>query len=171
MRGNLRRVILMIFIVIMNMGIIDCNITKEEVGFTDNEINEGLDVIKNSFKYENDRNEEELKKCYTEVYKDTNFMLTNINSAQIKEVALLKDKRNYYNYLKDGRGNIRNIDINNVKIFKVKYDKKYVDDSIMPMDSGIDEKGFILIRENSTYPWRIDGAGEPYFCEDEEILL
>ena len=47
MRGNLRRVILMIFIVIMNMGIIACNITKEEVGFSDNEINEWLDVIKN----------------------------------------------------------------------------------------------------------------------------
>ena len=171
MRGNLRRVILMIFIVIMNMGIIACNITKEEVGFTDNEINEGLDVIKNSFKYENDRNEEELKKCYTEVYKDTNFMLTNINSVEIKEVALLKDKRNYYNYLKDGRGDIRNTDINNVIIFRVKYDKKYVDDSIMPIDSGIDEKGFVLIRESNNPPWKIDGVGEPYFCEDEEILL
>ncbi|MEO2508863.1 DUF4829 domain-containing protein [Clostridium paraputrificum] len=42
---------------------------------------------------------------------------------------------------------------------------------VMPIDSGIDEKGFILIRENSTSPWKIDGAGEPYFCEDEEILL
>ncbi|WP_368253400.1 DUF4829 domain-containing protein, partial [Clostridium paraputrificum] len=47
----------------------------------------------------------------------------------------------------------------------------YTSDSIMPMDSGIDEKGFILIRENSTSSWKIDGAGEPYFCEDEEILL
>ncbi len=42
---------------------------------------------------------------------------------------------------------------------------------VMPIDSGIDEKGFILIRENSTSSWKIDGAGEPYFCEDEEILL
>ena len=98
-------------------------------------------------------------------------MLTNINSAEIKEVALLKDKRNYHNYLNDGRGNMRNIDINNVIIFRVKYDKKYVDDSIMPIDSGIDEKGFILIRESSSSPWKIYGTGEPYFCEDEEILL
>ena len=87
-------------------------------------------------------------------------MLTNINSAEIKEVALLKDKRNYHNYLNDGRGNMRNIDINNVIIFRVKYDKKYVDDSIMPIDSGIDEKGFILIRESSNSPWKIDGVGE-----------
>ena len=98
-------------------------------------------------------------------------MLTNINSAEIKEVDLLKDKRNYHNYLNDGRGNMRNIDINNVIIFRVKYDKKYVDDSIMPIDSGIDEKGFILIRESSNSPWKIYGTGEPYFCEDEEILL
>ncbi|WP_195617879.1 DUF4829 domain-containing protein [Clostridium paraputrificum] len=41
----------------------------------------------------------------------------------------------------------------------------------MPIDSGIDEKGFILIRESSNSPWKIDGTGEPYFCEDEEILL
>ena len=171
MRGNIRKIILIVFIIFMSTGIIACGITKEEISFTDYEINEGLNVIKNSFKYENNRNEEELKKCYTEVYKDTNFMLSNINSVEIKEVALLKDKKIYSNYLDYGRGKMRNIDIKNVIIFRVKYNKEYIDDSIMPMDSGIDEKGFILIRENSTSSWKIDGAGEPYFCEDEEILL
>lgn len=135
--------------------------------YTEEEINEAVEVIKNSFKYANEKNIIDLKDCYTSRHMNSDFRLFNLESKELKEVALLTEEKNYSEYMEYGTGKINGVERRNIIAFRVKSSIQYIDDNIEPVDSGINETGYTLIREKNLGGWKIEEVGEPYHTEGE----
>ncbi|MBL4931863.1 DUF4829 domain-containing protein [Clostridium paridis] len=132
---------------------------------TSNSQNKSLDskqVVENYFKYRNEKNKKEILKTLTKWHDAPNVVwgfenLDNIKIVDIKEENS-KDVRN--GYLQNGRGSVNNTTENNLKVYKVKYEVKYLKDGVGPQDSGVYDWWFFVIRENENSPWLIDDMGE-----------
>lgn len=122
------------------------------------------EVIENHFEYYNDKNEEKLLSTLTEWYHEPNMEwdFSNLESIKLLNFEEEQDEKQLNTYLTNGRGSINGVSKENVKVFKVKYEVKYkVDgkDGGGPMDSGIYEQWYFVIRENEKSPWLIDSFG------------
>ncbi|MBW6411048.1 DUF4829 domain-containing protein [Clostridium sp. YB-6] len=118
------------------------------------------DVIRDAFEYENAHQLKSLLECYTIRHKDTNFRLDNLESCKLESLSLIKDESIYNSYFKSGLGLINGVKRENVRIYTVKYNVQYKDQSKEPEDSGERKKMFTLIRENNLGEWKIEEIGE-----------
>ncbi|SFD31972.1 DUF4829 domain-containing protein [Clostridium uliginosum] len=118
------------------------------------------DVIKDSFKYENEHNKEKLLNYYTTRYENINFRLDNLESIELNSLDLITDEEIYYSYFTSGLGLFNSVKRENVKKYTVNYNIKYKDQSKEPADSGSYDKIYTLIKENNLGDWKIDGIGE-----------
>lgn len=110
-------------------------------------------VIENSFKYLEANDINNLKKCYSDRYQNTNFNIENIESVELIEKILITDKSEYDNYISRVNNN------ENIKIFKVKYELKLKNEEIGPEPSGVYEKIYYLKKESFWEKWKIDEMG------------
>ncbi|BAE84315.1 DUF4829 domain-containing protein [Desulfitobacterium hafniense] len=125
--------------------------------------NQAKNTIESAFYFKNNKDVESLKNVYSDRYSYSFFKLENINKIDLIEIKLLKNEKNYNIYYNYGRGRINNVDRKNLIIFKVKYNIEYKDQKIEPVDSGIYEVAYFLIKENNTGNWKIDDVGQDYY--------
>lgn len=117
-------------------------------------------VVEDYFKYKNEKNKEKIYTTLTGHRKAPNTIWGFDKLEHIKIIKLEeeKDQKHYESYLENGRGSINETTINNLKIFKVRYEVKYKDET-GPQESGTYDWWFFLIRKNETSPWLIDDFG------------
>lgn len=74
-----------------------------------------------------------------------------INTVEEHNPMLIND------YLETASG--KKYNANNLKIYRVKYEIKYLNDEISPEKNGIHTKYYFLVRNNSSSEWLIDDWG------------
>ena len=118
-------------------------------------------VVENYFQYKNEKNKDKVFTTVTDYYKspNTNWGFENLDSIKIVNIEEEMDENFKNGYLHAGRGYNTGISENNVKIYKVTYDVKYIKDGLGPQDCGIYDMWFTLIREDENMPWLIDDMG------------
>ncbi|MGL4571068.1 MAG: DUF4829 domain-containing protein [Clostridium sp.] len=118
------------------------------------------DLIKNVFKYKNERNLDLVKSCYNERSQNNNFNLDNIETVELLDIKLSEDKSAYKSYLKNPVLKEFPTSIDELLIYEVKYNIKFKDDSIEPIGSGTDIKHYYLIKYRNSGKWLINDVGD-----------
>ncbi|WP_238881704.1 DUF4829 domain-containing protein [Clostridium sp. YIM B02551] len=134
-------------------------------GLTSNSNKKSLDpkqVVENYFKYRNEKNKKEILKTLTKWHDAPNTVwnFENLYSIKIEDIKEENSENVRKGYLQNGRGSVNNTTENNLKVYKVKYEVKYLKDGVGPQDSGVYDWWFFVIRENENSPWLIDDMGE-----------
>ncbi|MEG2739683.1 DUF4829 domain-containing protein [Clostridium sp.] len=118
------------------------------------------DVIKNVFKYKNERNLDLVKSCYNTRSQNNNFNLDNIETVELIDIKLSEDKSAYKSYLKNPVIKEFPASIDELLIYEVKYNIKFKDDSLEPINSGTDIKHYYLIKDKISGNWLINDVGD-----------
>ena len=118
-------------------------------------------VVEKHFQYRNEKNKEKLLTTLTKHWDNPNMKweFENLDSIKIIDIEEERDERIKRGYLGNGRGNINGVTEDNVKVYKVKYEIKFINDEVGPQDSGTYTWWYFLIREDNKSPWLIDDFG------------
>ena len=135
-----------------NTIIIQSNISEMSI--------EAEDVIRNSFKYKNEHNLDKLLECYTDRNKNSNFRLDNLEYIEIIDLKQVTDESQYRNSIIRIRSGENNLKIKAIKIYYVKFNIKYKDDTIEPINSGETMNEFTLIKLKNSDKWLINDVGD-----------
>lgn len=156
MKGNLK---FFIIIIITFLTLISCS--KESNKAIDTEDDSAKNVVENFFKYENEKNKDKLLTTLTERYNSPNVVwgFENLDIIKILNIAEEEDEKYKERYFINGRGSVNGVAKNNLKIYKVEYEVKFIKDGVGPKDSGIYEHWYFLIRKDENSPWLIDDMG------------
>ena len=118
-------------------------------------------VVKNYFKFYNEKNKEKLLTTLTDWHKAPNVVWGFDNLKYIKVIKIEDDTKAQRDaYMHYGRGKINGVKEENVRVYKVDYEVKYKKDGVGPEDSGKYTKWYTVIKENDNSPWLIDDGGE-----------
>ncbi|MEG0844510.1 MAG: DUF4829 domain-containing protein [Romboutsia sp.] len=171
MNNNKKKLLL---IIIFSLGLLGgCKIKSEDTNeYISTKINkiieetnikelsaEAEQIIKNSFLYSNQHDLDKVLQCYVDRYKDFNFGLNNLEYMEMKCLTLITDELRYRQYINNIFLNEQNLEIKEIKIYEVKYDIEYKNDSIEPTDSGETTKEYILIKIKDSNNWLIHSIG------------
>lgn len=162
---KIKRFIIIFIVLAFNLSLSQCNLNnKKEPTVLDESKNEekllvendlsAEDLVKRSIKLMNDHNKIELIKCYTKDNELNNFRLENLKSIKLIDISFEEDIRQYESYISTLKSSV---DINDLKIYNVKYDIKYLDESNEPIKNGINVQQFFVIKQ-SNGEWKISGV-------------
>jgi len=156
MKGNFKIIIIIIITFITLAG---CS--KESNSTINTEDDSAKTVVENYFKYENEKNKEKLLTTLTDRYNSPNVFweFENLDSTKIISIEEEKDEKLKENYLVSGSGRVNGATKNNIKIYKVKFEVNYKKDGVGPIDSGIYDSRYFLIRKDENSSWLIDDMG------------
>lgn len=121
---------------------------------------EAEETIINSIKYRNEKNLEKVLENYTDINQKNNFRLDNLEKIELDEIVLVTDEEQYRNYIISSLLNDRNLDVEQVKIYKVTYDITYKDETIEPSGNGKKFKHYYVVNEKGSDKWLINGVGD-----------
>ncbi|WP_172408193.1 DUF4829 domain-containing protein [Desulfosporosinus sp. FKA] len=109
-------------------------------------------VIENYYKFYNEKNREGLLTTLTKWHDQSNVNFGFDNLIFTKFVSIGDNDMTTVNaYLGCGRGSVNGVESNNVVAYKVIFVS--LDKWASPWPSGIQTKGFTLIRESDDAPW------------------
>lgn len=118
------------------------------INYMDKDTKAAADVVKKYFIYENDQNVTMLSTVLTEKYK-----LEDKKDPNFKSIKLLRIKVADNTYKESYK------DKENTKIFLVKFDIQFKDDTKAVTDNGSYWWTFTVVRKNVNSPWLISGFG------------
>lgn len=128
-------------------------------------------VIKEFFKYYNQKDLEGMNSLSTpwRHFSKTGWEFDNLDFIRVINISEDTNVANKEIYIRNNihdkeKNYIINMDkekfeLENVIIFKVDFEAKYINSEIGPSDSGIDTNYYILIRKDKDSPWLIDSSG------------
>ena len=124
-------------------------------------------VIEEFFKYYNQKNLQGINSLTTEKSHSSESSWGFDNLEYIKVINIIEDnnqadKESYIRSRKKGQiidMEKEKSELENIIIFKVDFEVKYIKDGIGSSDSGRDNYNYILIRKDSNSPWLIDSFG------------
>ncbi|MEG1481743.1 DUF4829 domain-containing protein [Clostridium sp.] len=154
------RFIILIVICIIFIFCINKIVSSKEIDTGTSNKNPEI-VVENYFKYQNDKDKEKLLTTLTKWHNGPNVVwgFENLKKINLESISEETDKAVIEGYITHGRGMDNGTTLENLKVYNVKYDVKYKDDSEGPEKSGTYEKWFYVIRENKDAPWLIDDFG------------
>ncbi|WMJ80194.1 DUF4829 domain-containing protein [Clostridium sp. MB40-C1] len=119
-------------------------------------------VVRNYFKYKNEKNEEKVLSTLTDSFKSPNVVREYDDLESIKLIGIQEEMNNNIkgSYLKDGQGSVNGTTEKNLKVFKVTYRVKYKENNKSAQESGKYIWWFDVIRKDENSPWLIDDFGE-----------
>lgn len=154
-KGKNFKLILILFVAILILAISFISIQNETAPKR---------VIKDSVKYKNMQNIDKLQGCYSYDYQGAYRSIdsiSNIESMKIINIELVKDESIYYSYMHNGRASLRtDLSRKDIKIYNVKYDIKYKDDSKAVVSSGEYLRKYYLLKEGPAGEWKISDVGQ-----------
>lgn len=121
---------------------------------------EAEQVIKDSFKYENENNLEKTLECYVDKYKNSDFGLDNLIYKNIIDIELLEDEPDFRYTIAGILLNEPNMDIEEMKMYRVKSYVEYKDENIEPVDSGETSHRYTMIKLKDLNKWVIYSIGD-----------
>ena len=121
---------------------------------------EAEQVINDSFKYENENNLEKALECYVDRYKNSDFGLDNLIYKNIIDIELLEDEPDFRYTISSILLNEPNLNIEEMKMYRVKSYVEYKDESIEPVDSGETSHRYTMIKLKDLNKWVIYSIGD-----------
>lgn len=127
----------------------------------DNNQDDPADIIRDHFKYMNEKDGEKILLTLTESRRvgTINWHFDNLEKIEIVSIELDEDEEEKEGYLIHGRGSDNGIIVDNLLIYKVTLDEQYKDDDIAIVPGGIYTYNYFLIRTDKDSPWLIDDYG------------
>ena len=152
---------LIFLVLLLSFILVGCSPSQWKDSSSKNETAAAKKVVKNYFKYYNNKDKEALLTTVSEKSHGANTVwgfddLKNIKLVFIDENT---DESIYNDYFSSGSGSVNGISPENVKIFNVKFNVQYKKDSIFNHLNGFHYNDFILIRKDKDSPWVIDDFG------------
>lgn len=130
---------------------------------TDNDSNQNdpAEVIRDHFKYMNERDGEKILSTLTEDWHEgtIDWKFDNLEKIEIVKIELEEDEKEMEGYLINGRGSDNRVTEDNLLIYKVTLDEQYKDDDIAIVPGGTYIYNYFLIRTDKDSPWLIDDYG------------
>lgn len=124
----------------------------------DENYEEAEEVIKNYYKYYNDKNEEKMLSCLLSAQSVSSYRLFNLDYINLKNINYISDKSRYDIYINNFLTKNKNFDIEMLKLYEVKYDIKFIEE-IEPVKSGEITKEVMLVKLVGSDKWLIEGIG------------
>jgi hypothetical protein len=120
-------------------------------------------VVKNYFKYKNEKNKNDIEKLLTKDSLGPNHTWGFEDLEYIKLININEETNPTFKdgYLSNGRGSINGVKKENVKVYKVDYNVKYKEGAVTAEKNGKNTSWFFVIRKDKNSPWLIDGQGQP----------
>ena len=119
---------------------------------------EAEEVIKNYYKYYNDKNEEKLLSCLLSPPSESSYRFSNLEYINLVDIKYISDEARYNNYINDFLTKNKKFDIEMLKIYEVTYDVKFIEE-IEPVNSGEITKEVILVKLAGSDKWLIEAIG------------
>ncbi|MCR1950579.1 DUF4829 domain-containing protein [Clostridium sp. DSM 100503] len=121
---------------------------------------EAEETITNAIKYRNDKNLEKLLENYTDRNKKNKFRLDNLEKIELENIKLVTDESQYKNYIINLLLQEGDLEIDQVKIYRVTYNIMYKDESLEPTGNGEESKHYYLIKHKESDKWLINDIGD-----------
>ena len=120
---------------------------------------EAEEVIKNYYKYFNEKNEEKVLSCLLfPPSSASSFRFFNLEYINLVDIKYISDEARYNNYINDFLTKNKKFDIEMLKIYEVTYDVKFIEE-IEPVNSGEITKEVILVKLAGSDKWLIEAIG------------
>ncbi|KNY29930.1 M56 family metallopeptidase [Pseudobacteroides cellulosolvens] len=135
------------------------NINKQE--FSNEEIMAASAVIEEYFRAVKAKDEKAILKTLTPRYSGPNVRLYGDETVTLISSQGNSDDPMRYSYVQNGRGKINGTNVENVIVFKVKYNVHYPKGVVTgPLNEGdYSDWNVILVRKDKNSPWLIDDQG------------
>lgn len=114
-------------------------------------------IVREHFRWRNEKNLPKLKGTMTKENKGISWMIENLNYIKLLNIQEDKSDNAKAMYMNNGKGLIKNP--SDVKVFKVQYEVKYIDDNKGPEQDGKYECVFYVVKEQKDSYWLIDTWG------------
>lgn len=115
-------------------------------------------VVKEHFKWWNEKNINKLNTTMTEGNKSISWNLENIDYVKIISIKEDLSSNVKKGYMENGNG--KYLKPQEVKVFAVQYEIKLKDDNKGPISSGKHIQYYIVIKQSKNSPWLIDEIGQ-----------
>ena len=115
-------------------------------------------VVKEHFKWWNEKNENKLKSTMTKDNSDISWELENVDYVKLISVREDLSSNVKKGYMENGNG--KYIKPNDVKVFTVQYEIKLKDNNKGPLSSGKHNQYYVVIKQNKNSSWLIDEIGQ-----------
>lgn len=121
---------------------------------------EAEELIKNLFKYTNEKDIDKISSCFvhSERYSKEN-RLFNLEYMDIIEIKLETDRLQYENYINSFLLKQKDLNVEALKIYKVKYNIKFINEDIEPIENGEVTKEYFIVKLNGSDKWLIEAIG------------
>lgn len=122
------------------------------------------EVVKEFFKYYNQKNLEGMNSLTTEQFSESFWEFENLEYIKVINIIEDTNQTNKEDYLRQRKLGQKidmdkeKLELENVTIFKVDFEVKYKKERVGPSDSGRD-KYYYLIRKDKNSPWLISTFG------------
>ncbi|MCR3758056.1 DUF4829 domain-containing protein [Clostridium felsineum] len=120
------------------------------------------EVIKNYFKYYNEKSRTGVLSTLTDWQNKPNLVLgfNKLKFIKLNTIVEDTDPKEKDDYMKYGRGKVNGVKENNVKNYKVTFTIEYKNNEGGPIENGKHSEWFTVIRKNKNSAWLIDDHGE-----------
>ncbi|URZ14735.1 DUF4829 domain-containing protein [Clostridium felsineum] len=120
------------------------------------------EVIKNYFKYYNEKSRTGVLSTLTDWQNKPNLVLgfNKLKFIKLNTIVEDTDPKEKDDYMKYGRGKINGVKENNVKNYKVTFTIEYKNNEGGAIANGKHTEWFTVIRKNKNSAWLIDDHGE-----------
>ncbi|UZQ52304.1 M56 family metallopeptidase [Clostridium kluyveri] len=139
------------------------NISQKNNVTGNRELLQPKQVVENYFKYYSEKDQQHVEKLLTKEAIGPNpiWVFKYIEYFKIISINEESDPLFKNGYLSHGRGSINGVKKENVKVYRAKYDVKYIEGSVVPEENGNHTCWFYVIRKDKNSPWLIDDMGQP----------
>ncbi len=124
----------------------------------DNDLAKAEDVIKEHFKWWNEKNINKLNNTMTKDLSNISWNLQNTDYVKLINIKEELSGNIKDGYMNNGKG--KYIKPKDVKVFAVQYEIKLKDDNKGALTSGKHEQYYILIKQDENSPWLINEMGQ-----------
>jgi hypothetical protein len=114
-------------------------------------------VIQEHFKWKNEKDVEKTEKMLIEGRKGIVWMFENLE--YIKIISIREEKTDFWIKRQIRWAKSNGLKLDNVKIYSVEFDVKYINDEVSISKSGKDRWHYYLIRKDKNSPWLIADWG------------
>ena len=165
----IKEILILILISLIGITLVGCksqdkdiNKTKADILIENSNIEEtsvgAEEVIRNYYKYFNEKNEEKVLSCLLSPPSTaSSFRFFNLDYINLVDIKYVSDKARYNVYIDNFLKNQKE-DIEILKIYEVTYDVKYIEE-IEPINSGEVSKEVFVVKLSGDDKWLIEEIG------------